>query len=422
MIKIARILLLLMFCLGLIIVTNLTASPRIVTANPNIDIGQVFPESKPVFQKPEPALQESEPALQESEPALQELKQTLQELKQTIQELNKENQEIKQIIKIQDSKIDDSSHFGFIIAIALNFLLTILCFIILKNNIDRNAKATSRRFENLKDKTSKDENDLYTINNDKIASTELENFKKRISTLEDTVRKLLQEVSELKFTLKNLQSGASDRGYQRLQSAEIPKTLNRNEEPSDTLNEKFSQKSSVGILPSQNNAINRDTTVLRDDTLGTTFKQTLNSQGISKINEIVSAFNEMMSEVTKAKGLDSKTIRESFAEKYRVVTFKCINSEDRVNHPELPPTFESSKLVDSKLWGIPLTSDTLAVLPSPSLRDYESSTHYQGGMKELFKSNYISGNYRKIELIEPAIMTSDFQIIKQKGELRLSQQ
>ncbi len=132
----------------------------------------------------------------------------------------------------------------------------------------------------------------------------------------------------------------------------------------------------------------------------------------------------MMREVAKAKGLDSKTIRENFAERYRVIAFKCVNSEERVNRPELPPVFELSKPVDSKLWGVPLSDGTLAVFPSPSLRDYESSIHNQGGMKELFNSTpkYMSGNYRRIELIQPAIVTQDLQIIKHKGELRLSQQ
>ena len=137
-----------------------------------------------------------------------------------------------------------------------------------------------------------------------------------------------------------------------------------------------------------------------------------------KIQEIIVAFNEMMRETAKATGFGSNMqIRQKFMKDYNVIAFKCVNFIERVNHPEEKPRFVVCETSESTLWGVPLLDGTLAVLPS--LREYESTAHYQGGLKELFGSNYISGSYQKIEVIRPAIMNRDYQIT-QKGELNLS--
>lgn len=135
-----------------------------------------------------------------------------------------------------------------------------------------------------------------------------------------------------------------------------------------------------------------------------------------KIKEIVIAFNEMMRETDTT--INGIFIRQKFIKDYRVIAFKCVNFEERVNRPEVPPRFMVCTISESKLWGVSLSDGTLAVLPG--LHEYESTAHYQSGLKELFKSEYISGSYRKIEVIKPAIIKRDYQIIK-RGELSLSQ-
>ena len=140
-------------------------------------------------------------------------------------------------------------------------------------------------------------------------------------------------------------------------------------------------------------------------------------QDSSKIKDIVTAFNEMMRKpaTTTMSGLN---MRQQFMKDYKVIAFKCVNFEERVNRPEDKPRFATCTTSESTLWGVPLQDDTsLAVLPG--LRNYESTAHDQGGLKELFESGYTGGSYRKIEVIEPAIVTRDFQIIK-RGKLRLS--
>lgn len=144
------------------------------------------------------------------------------------------------------------------------------------------------------------------------------------------------------------------------------------------------------------------------------------------VYNLMSDFKKMLDDISKTTSIwENRTIIENFASQHGVVAFKCVNSEMRVNQPTLSPQFEKSTL-DSKFWGIPLANGTMAVFPNPSWNDYEYSIHYQGGMKEMFKVlvvpqyiEYSKGRYQKIRLQTPAIVTSNFQILKQ-GELHLA--
>ena len=135
------------------------------------------------------------------------------------------------------------------------------------------------------------------------------------------------------------------------------------------------------------------------------------------IEEITSDFNEMMKAVADTPGLGSQSIKQKFVKDHRIIAFKCINFERRVNNSE-PPQFAECMPTESTLWGVPLNDGTLAVFPS--LREYEINAHNYGGLKELFESGYRSGSYRKIEIIEPAVMSPDFSHIKRRGKLNLS--
>ena len=139
-----------------------------------------------------------------------------------------------------------------------------------------------------------------------------------------------------------------------------------------------------------------------------------------EIQKIIVAFNKMMLDSTKLDegSMDLWRLRNNFIKDYNVIAFKCVNSQERVNHQEVQPRFEICQASESTLWRIELSDGTFAILPG--LREYESTVHLQGGMKELFKSDYKSGTYRKIEMVRPAIVKRDFSINEQ-GELRLSQ-
>lgn len=150
-------------------------------------------------------------------------------------------------------------------------------------------------------------------------------------------------------------------------------------------------------------------------------KQYLDSQG----RNVMVAFKRMMDQIAGVSTYEGEDIRENFAEKYQVRVFRCVNAEARMTNRELLPKFEES--MDGELWGISLQDGTLAVFPN--LSTYESTIHFQGGMKELFVSNYNGGSYSQIQVKSPAIVTGDYQTknfdsdaIQQKGELILSEQ
>lgn len=141
--------------------------------------------------------------------------------------------------------------------------------------------------------------------------------------------------------------------------------------------------------------------------------------------DVLAAFQNMTQQIAKVSAYEGKIIRANFAKEYLVHAFKCVNAEQRVNNRELSPVFTETTLTEGTLWGIPLQDGTLAVFPN--LREYESSIHYQGGMKELFDSNYSNGVYRQIKVKTPALIAFDHQgkdfdsnAIKQIGELRLN--
>ena len=137
----------------------------------------------------------------------------------------------------------------------------------------------------------------------------------------------------------------------------------------------------------------------------------------SRKKGIAEIFNEMMAEAAVAPGLMGKDIREKFAIKYKVTPYRCVNYEERLNNPEIPPKFEVCALGDSTVWAIPISGDKMAILPS--LPSYEETAHKRGGMKELFESNYQTGSFRKIEVRQAAVVSKDFSNIR-KGLLNLS--
>ena len=226
------------------------------------------------------------------------------------------------------------------------------------------------------------------------SNTQKEDLEARISTLENELTSLKNEFNARISTLENnlnalsLQEARNSAVENKLQA------VNSNSKIPEEIKTSY-------IAPPLYNA-----------------KKNLDLQESPKIINILTAFNKMMNEVSKKNNYDGMDIRREFAEKYKVIAFKCINAEARASHSENPPVFKECDLFDGTLWGIPLNDGTLAVFPN--LSSYESAFHFKGGMKELFNSNYAGGNYRKIDVKQPAVLTRDLKIINQKGKLELS--
>ena len=276
--------------------------------------------------------------------------------------------ELEQKINAVEQKVDEGhSHIFLIIGLILNLLLTIaLCCAhwISKGDIRR--------------QRSKIDELVKQVQNTTALITDLETaLKAQRSEREENLSDLRAELSRLK-------------PESTIASAPRPTPVN------------------------QPSSVNRPTPVNRPSPA----RQLATADQNAELTAIIGAFQTMTSAL-KASPWDSNAIKTDFAQKYGVVTFRCINSSERVNRPELPPEFAESNLNDGTFWGVPLsTNGALLVFPKPGLSDYESGRHYQGGFKELFDVPYSGGNYRKIDVELPAVMTRDFKILKQ-GKLNL---
>ena len=134
----------------------------------------------------------------------------------------------------------------------------------------------------------------------------------------------------------------------------------------------------------------------------------------AKCNEFAREYNRIQS-IT---GISAREAKLDFQRRYDLCGLICINAQERVNHPERPPQFDTCEsLMDATLWGFRIGT-YYAVAPNP--RQYVGTDHNYGGMKELFVSNFRSGStYSKIDVRRPAILTQNLQIMRQ-GELGLS--
>lgn len=129
-------------------------------------------------------------------------------------------------------------------------------------------------------------------------------------------------------------------------------------------------------------------------------------------------FEEEYNRIQTITGMGAREAKMEFQRKYNLCGFVCINSTERINHPEKEPQFQlRESLMDSAIWGFKI-GDFYVVAPNP--RQYVGTDHDYGGMKELFNSNFQPGRtYNKIKINSVAIMTHDLQIHKQ-GNLQLS--
>ena len=129
-------------------------------------------------------------------------------------------------------------------------------------------------------------------------------------------------------------------------------------------------------------------------------------------------FAEEYNRIQTITGMGAREAKLEFQRKYKLCGFVCINSTERINHPEKEPQFQlRDSLLDSAIWGFEI-GNFYVVAPNP--RQYVGDDHNYGGMKELFESNFQPGcTYNKIKINNVAIMTHNLQIHKQ-GSLQLS--
>ena len=156
------------------------------------------------------------------------------------------------------------------------------------------------------------------------------------------------------------------------------------------------------------------------------FKQTLassqrNSTMLSEVSLILQNYQKLKTDIKNSPS-NSRTLRNNFSTAHKIVPFKCVNSGERPNNPNIAPKFEEGSGLnclssDYTLWGVPLSDGKMAVFPNPTLQ-YESNVHLYGGMKKLFESNYQIGT-KQITVRRPAIITKDFQNIDM-GKLELT--
>ena len=323
------------------------------------------------------------------------------------------NDNEKPTAEISDSKNEDpkpkDSGYGifYLILVAVLGILNFLCISLIFLKINPRLSTVEKKLKKIAPPKSEGSTELNTNQpkgNDLQLEERVSELERVVSELKKVVNYLLQELETRKKENKEEQRPQESSQWRSLHR-EIPANNQRTYAEGTTRQDQLSNK----VIP----------------TSSTSNKSELISganRGLRlspEIQKITKAFNEMMLESIKLEGsMDLLQLRNDFITNYKVTTFKCVNSQERVNRREEQPRFEMCPASESTLWRIPLSDGTFAVLPNP--RGYESTVHLYGGMKELFKSNYSGGSYRKIEVVRPAIVKRDFSIDEQ-GELHLSQ-
>lgn len=318
-------------------------------------------------------------------------------------------QPVKEEVVITD-KPDDPGIFHTLLTIT-PWLLVVLCLIFVWKNIFFLRRKLDTIESQLKEIIPTKSEGSSELNTNRLKGNDLQ--------LEERVSELERVVSELKEAVKYLR-----------REWETQKKENKEEQRPQ---ESSQLRSLHREIPANNQRIHTEGTTRPDQLLnkGISTSNTSNKLGLisganrglglsPEIQKIIVAFNKMMLDSTKLdeSSMELWKLRNNFIENYKVIAFKCVNSQERVNHPEEQPRFEMCRPSESTLWCIKLSDGTFAVLPG--LREYESTAHFQGGMKELFNADYKTGTYRKIEVVKPAIVKRDFSINEQ-GELRLRQ-
>ncbi len=121
---------------------------------------------------------------------------------------------------------------------------------------------------------------------------------------------------------------------------------------------------------------------------------------------------------SKTDGFEKNNARKDFIAKYKVRYFNCVNFNERMNQPKLPPIFEESSS-SGDYWAIQTAENIFKVVPN--VKSYNDNYHVARAMCEVFNSNFDAGNYSNIQLERAAEFTNsgkNWTLIR-KGKLIL---
>ena len=121
---------------------------------------------------------------------------------------------------------------------------------------------------------------------------------------------------------------------------------------------------------------------------------------------------------SKTDGFEKINARKDFIAKYKVRYFNCVNYNERMNQPKLPPIFEESP-ASGDYWAIQTAGNIFKVVPN--VKSYNDNYHVARAMCEVFDSNFDAGNYSNIQLERAAEFTNSGQnwTLIRKGKLVL---
>lgn len=123
-------------------------------------------------------------------------------------------------------------------------------------------------------------------------------------------------------------------------------------------------------------------------------------------------------QLQKEEGFRLNQAIEEFWHRWKIEKFKCVNSSEKIQDPDIKPEFKSEE--DGYFWAAPLDMNSYyMVLPAIKIT-YEATRHNSMGFKEAFISGYTNGAF-DIKPEKPAIFKKDNNTwsIVRDGKLRL---
>mgnify|MGYP004532700505 CR=1 FL=1 len=123
-------------------------------------------------------------------------------------------------------------------------------------------------------------------------------------------------------------------------------------------------------------------------------------------------------QLQKEEGFSLNQAIEKFWHRWNIERFKCANSSEKIQDPDIKPKFKSEE--DGYFWAAPLDKKGYyMVLPAIKIT-YEATRHNSMGFKEAFISGYTNGAF-DIKPEKPAIFKKDNNTwsIVRDGKLRL---
>lgn len=134
----------------------------------------------------------------------------------------------------------------------------------------------------------------------------------------------------------------------------------------------------------------------------------------TRARKFAEAYNQFLQ--TKVTGMGARNLKERFLQEYQIVGFSCVNYADRMSNPNIQPLFQiNENQKEAHYWACPLGGNLYAVVPNS--REYEMQKHTTVGYGEVFRSNYVSGVYHSITVIQPAIFRD--LVLQRPGQLQL---